>query len=76
MRRIGRIASLALTAQAQGPAAVFAVALLMPLYRFNLEDDRFIADRGVHDCLDEDHAREIADRTEMNPDLITTRRRN
>jgi hypothetical protein len=33
----------------------------MPLYRFNLEDDRFIADRGVHDCLDEEHAREFAD---------------
>jgi ABC-type Zn2+ transport system substrate-binding protein/surface adhesin len=33
----------------------------MPLYRFNLEDHHFIADRGMHDCLDEEHAREIAD---------------
>ena len=33
----------------------------MPLYRFNLEDHRFIADRGTHECEDADHAREIAD---------------
>ena len=33
----------------------------MPLYRFNLEDHRFIADRGSHDCIDQLHAVEIAD---------------
>ena len=33
----------------------------MLLYRFNLEDHRFIADRGVHECLDEEHAKEIAE---------------
>jgi hypothetical protein len=32
----------------------------MPLYRFNLEDHRFIADRGVRECLDDEHAKEIA----------------
>ena len=47
----------------------------MPRYRFNLEDDRFIADRGVHDCIDEDHAREIADEiaerlVQVEPQLV------
>jgi hypothetical protein len=32
----------------------------MPLYRFNLEDHRFIADCGVRECLEDEHAKEIA----------------
>jgi hypothetical protein len=47
----------------------------MLLYRFNLEDHRFIADRGVHECIDEEHAKEIADGiaerlVQAEPDLI------
>jgi hypothetical protein len=33
----------------------------VPSYRFNLEDHRFIADRGMHDCIDEDQAKDMAD---------------
>ncbi len=33
----------------------------MPFYRFNLEDHRFIADRGVRECFDDEHAKENAD---------------
>ncbi|WP_423959260.1 DUF6894 family protein [Bradyrhizobium sp.] len=47
----------------------------MPLYRFNLEDHHFIADRGVHDCVDEEHAGEIADEiadrlVQIEPELV------
>jgi hypothetical protein len=47
----------------------------MPLYRFNLEDDHLIADHGVHDCFDEEQAREIADKiadrlVEIEPGLV------
>ena len=47
----------------------------MPLYRFNLEDHRFIADRGSHDCADEADAivmaNEIADRlVQHEPELL------
>jgi hypothetical protein len=47
----------------------------MPLYRFNLEDHRFIAGRGLHDCIDEEHAKEIADEiaerlVQAEPDLM------
>jgi ATP:corrinoid adenosyltransferase len=47
----------------------------MPLYRFNLEDHRFIADRGTHDCIDQAHAEEIADEiaerlVQSQPELI------
>lgn len=46
----------------------------MPLYRFNLEDHRFIADRGLHDCVDEQQAKELADEiaerlVQAEPDL-------
>jgi hypothetical protein len=38
----------------------------MPSFRFNLEDHKVIADRGLHDCADESDAQmmanEIADR--------------
>jgi len=42
----------------------------MLLYRFNLEDHRFIADRGVHECIDEEHAKEA----EMDVNSIARRR--
>lgn len=47
----------------------------MPLYRFNLEDHFFIADRGTHDCADEIDAQmianEIADRlVQHQPELL------
>jgi hypothetical protein len=52
-----------------------AISALMARYRFNLEDHRFIADRGIHDCFDEEHAREIADEladrlVQTEPDLV------
>jgi hypothetical protein len=47
----------------------------MPLYRFNLEDHHFIADRGSHHCADEADAQimadEIADRLiQHHPELL------
>jgi hypothetical protein len=47
----------------------------MPLYRFNLEDHRFIADRGLHECADETDAQmmanEMADRlVQHQPELL------
>ena len=42
----------------------------MPLFRFNLEDHAFIADRGFHDCIDEAEARLIAE--ELADQLVQT----
>lgn len=47
----------------------------MPLYRFNLEDHQFVADRGLHECIDEEHAKEVADEiaerlVQAEPELI------
>jgi hypothetical protein len=47
----------------------------MPLYRFNLEDHRFIADRGLRECADETDAQtmanEMADRlVQHQPELL------
>jgi hypothetical protein len=33
----------------------------MPFCRFNLEDHRIISDPGMHECIDERHAQEVAD---------------
>ena len=48
----------------------------MPRFRFNLEDDTIIADRGLHECADELEARliaeELADRlVQHEPHLLT-----
>src|SRR5215213_2587665 len=59
------------------PAAIQArLCLGMAPYRFNLEDHHFIADRGVHDCIDEEEAREVADEiaerlVQLQPELLT-----
>ena len=47
----------------------------MPIYRFNLEDHIFIADRGTHLCEDDaeatEVANEIADRlAQTQPELV------
>jgi hypothetical protein len=47
----------------------------MPSYRFNLEDHQVIADRGLHECADENDAQmmanEIADRlVQHQPELL------
>ena len=58
------------------PAVTFKACFVeMPLYRFNLEDHQFIADRGLYDCIDEEHAKEIADEiaerlVQAEPDLL------
>lgn len=48
----------------------------MAPYQFNLEDHYFLADRCVHDCIDEQHAREVADETadhlvQLQPELLS-----
>ena len=48
----------------------------MPRFRFNLEDHRVIADRGLHDCEDIAQAQELADEiaerlVQENPDLVS-----
>jgi hypothetical protein len=48
----------------------------MAPYRFNLEDHHFIADRGIHDCVDEEQAREVADEiaehlVQLQPELLS-----
>ena len=51
------------------------LSLAMPKFRFNLEDHLFIADRGLHDCADENDAQmmanEIADRlVQTQPEFL------
>ena len=47
----------------------------MPSFRFNLEDHEFVADRGLHECADEQDAQmmanEIADRlVQRQPEFL------
>jgi hypothetical protein len=47
----------------------------MPKFRFNLEDHHFIADRGMHECANENDAEmmanEIADRlVQTHPEFL------
>jgi hypothetical protein len=51
------------------------LTLAMPKYRFNLEDHVVIADRGLHECADENDAQmmanEIADRlVQTHPEFL------